>query len=76
MSTFDLLDVPRGAKEAANCDLKMLNSDNYPKFNLMKQKSARGWFPIVTKNQKSEDILAVSELLRVIIDKKMFRRLI
>ena len=60
MSTFDLLDMPRGVKEPANCDLKMLNSDSYPTFNLLKQKSARGWFPVVARNHKSEDILAVS----------------
>ncbi|EDV23443.1 uncharacterized protein TRIADDRAFT_27805, partial [Trichoplax adhaerens] len=58
MTTFDLLDMPRGVKEAAHCELNMLKSDNHPRFDLMKQKSARGWFPVVAQNHKSEDILA------------------
>ena len=51
---LDLNRLPRPAKDAKNCSLKLISTDaSVPRFSLFKQKRCKGWWPMEAKDEKS-----------------------
>lgn len=57
--------MPRPAKDAKNCSLKLLKTDgSVPKLNLFKQKRCKGWWPMEAQDEKTGEVsLVVSRIL-------------
>ena len=55
---MDLNRMPRPAKDAKHTKLSMLRTDgSVPCFNIFKQKRAKGWWPLVAKDDEGDRLV-------------------